>query len=72
MVHSLHSWRFVDRSLAVDTYPLLGECYHTSFDTANREQEWVVCWARSSRATVRHFGPRFTLSGDTEICFRAS
>jgi hypothetical protein len=42
MVHSLHSWRFADRSLAVDTYPLLGECYHTSFNTANREQKWVV------------------------------
>ena len=41
MVHSLHSWRFADRSLAVDTYPLLGECYHTSFNTANREQKWV-------------------------------
>ncbi len=41
MVHSLHSWRLIDHSLAVDTYPLLGECYHTSFDSANREEEWV-------------------------------
>ena len=34
--------RLLDGALAVDACPLLGECYHTSFDTANREQEWVV------------------------------
>jgi hypothetical protein len=53
MVHSFHSRRLADRSLAVDTYPLLGECYHTCFDTANREQERIRFYGVSQ--DLRHF-----------------